>query len=77
MCCTLLEINVLIQLFLFLYRVHTVPSVEHFTNFFFIVQDDNLRDVLSMLIQLMNDHPASLVPAFDSKVGAHRYLDPE
>ena len=27
------------------------------------------RDVLSMLIQLMNDHPASLVPAFDSKVG--------
>ena len=31
-------------------------------------EDRNLRDVLSMLIQLMNDHPASLVPAFDSKV---------
>ena len=30
-------------------------------------EDRNLRDVLSMLIQLMNDHPASLVPAFDSK----------
>ena len=31
-------------------------------------EDRNLRDVLTMLIQLMNDHPASLVPAFDSKV---------
>ena len=33
-----------------------------------VQEDRNLRDVLTMLIQLMNDHPASLVPAFDSKV---------
>jgi len=43
-------------------------------------EDRNLRDVLSMLIQLMNDHPASLVPAFDSKGGVRtvfKLLDSE
>jgi hypothetical protein len=43
-------------------------------------EDENLRDVLSMLIQLMNDHPASLVPAFDSKGGVRtvfKLLDSE
>ena len=32
------------------------------------MQDENVKDVLGILIQLMNDHPASLVPAFDAKV---------
>ena len=39
-------------------------------------EDRNLRDVLSMLIQLMNDHPASLVPAFDSKASIVRTITP-
>jgi hypothetical protein len=27
-----------------------------------------VKDVLTILISLMNEHPASLVPAFDAKV---------
>ena len=44
-------------------------ELQSILNYLTTVQEDrNLRDVLSMLIQLMNDHPASLVPAFDTKV---------
>ena len=44
-------------------------ELQSILNYLTTVQEDtNLRDVLTMLIQLMNDHPASLVPAFDSKV---------
>ena len=44
-------------------------ELQSILNYLTTVQEDrNLRDVLTMLIQLMNDHPASLVPAFDTKV---------
>ena len=33
------------------------------------IQDDNLVDVLDLLVSLMAEHPASMVPAFDSKLG--------
>ncbi|XP_059162921.1 neurobeachin-like isoform X4 [Physella acuta] len=32
-------------------------------------EDDNLIDVLELLVQLMSEHPASMVPAFDQKNG--------
>lgn len=32
-------------------------------------QDDNLLDVLELLVELMAQHPASMVPAFDKKNG--------
>ncbi|KAF2368096.1 protein of unknown function DUF4704 [Trinorchestia longiramus] len=32
-------------------------------------EDENLHDVLQMLMSLMSEQPASMVPAFDSKVG--------
>ncbi|KAK6172415.1 hypothetical protein SNE40_016068 [Patella caerulea] len=32
-------------------------------------EDDNLSDVLELLVQLMAEHPASMVPAFDRKQG--------
>ena len=34
-----------------------------------IHEDDNLHDVLSLLVSLMSEHPASMVPAFDKKSG--------
>lgn len=33
------------------------------------VQDENLLDVLDLLVHLMSEHPASMVPAFDRKAG--------
>ena len=35
----------------------------------FTPQDDNLQDVLNLTVQLMSEHPASMVPAFDRKSG--------
>lgn len=32
-------------------------------------EDENLHDILQMLMSLMCDHPATLVPAFDTKGG--------
>ena len=32
-------------------------------------QDDNLLDVLQLTVQLMAEHPASMVPNFDRKQG--------
>ncbi|XP_076065007.1 neurobeachin-like [Oratosquilla oratoria] len=32
-------------------------------------EDENLHDVLQMLMSLMSEHPASMVPAFDAKHG--------
>ncbi|KAK6637449.1 hypothetical protein RUM44_007866 [Polyplax serrata] len=32
-------------------------------------EDENLHDVLQMLISLMSEHPAAMVPAFDAKQG--------
>ena len=50
-------------------------ELQSILNYLTTVQEDrNLRDVLSMLIQLMNDHPASLVPAFDTKVKYGLYI---
>ncbi|CAN8012241.1 unnamed protein product, partial [Ixodes pacificus] len=34
-----------------------------------VFQDENLHDVLQMLMNLMAEHPASMVPAFDCKNG--------
>jgi hypothetical protein len=34
-----------------------------------LLQDENLHDVLQMLICLISEHPASMVPAFDMKQG--------
>jgi hypothetical protein len=35
----------------------------------YMLQDENLHDVLQMLISLISEHPASMVPAFDVKQG--------
>lgn len=32
-------------------------------------EDDNLLDVLQLVVILMNEHPPSMIPAFDSKYG--------
>ena len=33
------------------------------------LQDDNLMDVLQLLVALMSEHPASMIPAFDQRNG--------
>ncbi|GBM24398.1 Neurobeachin [Araneus ventricosus] len=38
-------------------------------------EDENLHDVLQMLMSLMSEHPASMVPAFDIKNGISNDLD--
>lgn len=35
----------------------------------FSIKDDNLYDVLQMMICLMNEDPASMIPGFDRKQG--------
>lgn len=32
-------------------------------------EDDNLLDVLKLVVTLMNEHPPSMIPAFDRKAG--------
>ena len=36
---------------------------------FVLLQDDNTIDVLELLVHLMAEHPASMVPSFDKKQG--------
>jgi hypothetical protein len=37
--------------------------------FVYVVQDDNLMDVLKLAVELMAEHPMSMVPTFDKKGG--------
>ena len=32
-------------------------------------EDDNLFDILKLVVTLMNEHPPSMIPAFDRKSG--------
>lgn len=32
-------------------------------------QDENIHDVLQLLVALMSEHPASMIPAFDQRNG--------
>lgn len=34
-----------------------------------IMQDENIHDVLQLLVALMSEHPASMIPAFDQRNG--------
>uniref|UniRef100_A0A3Q3J877 Neurobeachin n=1 Tax=Monopterus albus TaxID=43700 RepID=A0A3Q3J877_MONAL len=36
---------------------------------FFPLQDENIHDVLQLLVALMSEHPASMIPAFDQRNG--------
>lgn len=38
------------------------------------MQDENIHDVLQLLVALMSEHPASMIPAFDQRNGI-RYDD--
>lgn len=33
------------------------------------MQDENIHDVLQLLVALMSEHPASMIPAFDQRNG--------
>lgn len=33
------------------------------------LQDENLHDVLQLVVALMSEHPASMIPAFDQRNG--------
>lgn len=35
----------------------------------FCLQDENLHDVLQLVVALMSEHPASMIPAFDQRNG--------
>lgn len=35
----------------------------------FLLQDENLHDVLQLVVALMSEHPASMIPAFDQRNG--------
>lgn len=37
-------------------------------------ESENLIDVLKLVVTLMNEHPPSMIPAFDSKVGVRTVL---
>jgi len=34
-----------------------------------VMQDENIHDVLQLLVALMSEHPASMIPAFDQRNG--------
>lgn len=34
-----------------------------------VLQDENIHDVLQLLVALMSEHPASMIPAFDQRNG--------
>ncbi|KAM9602340.1 neurobeachin isoform 5-T5 [Morphnus guianensis] len=34
-----------------------------------VIQDENIHDVLQLLVALMSEHPASMIPAFDQRNG--------
>lgn len=34
-----------------------------------VTQDENIHDVLQLLVALMSEHPASMIPAFDQRNG--------
>ena len=45
-------------------------SFVHLFNFAFAApQDENIHDVLQLLVALMSEHPASMIPAFDQRNG--------
>lgn len=35
----------------------------------YVMQDENIHDVLQLLVALMSEHPASMIPAFDQRNG--------
>lgn len=51
--------------------LHTVYEVKSKLSFLYkvIYQDDNLNDVLDVTINLMSEHPKTMVPAFDRRQG--------
>jgi len=49
--------------------VYTHTQQLMFMSVCLCAQDENLLDVLSLLVSLMSEHPASMVPAFDRKAG--------
>ena len=53
--------------------LHTVQEVRTTsvdrTNTFACLQDENLIDVLDMVVNLMSEHPKTMVPAFDRRLG--------
>ncbi|VEL16468.1 unnamed protein product [Protopolystoma xenopodis] len=51
--------------------LHTLTSNDHLAVLTPFNQDENLRDVLYFVVGLMADHPATMVPAFDRRQGAH------
>jgi len=51
------------------HSVHTHTQQLMFMSVCLCAQDENLLDVLSLLVSLMSEHPASMVPAFDRKAG--------
>lgn len=56
------------SLALFLSPLHSFLSPCHVTNGF-ALQDENLHDVLQLVVALMSEHPASMIPAFDQRNG--------
>ena len=39
-----------------------------------IKKNENLIDVLKLVVTLMNEHPPSMIPAFDSKQGVRTVI---
>ncbi|ELK23481.1 Neurobeachin [Myotis davidii] len=40
-----------------------------------ILKDENIHDVLQLLVALMSEHPASMIPAFDQRNGIRRKVE--
>lgn len=53
---------------LFIRPLSSSYSFVHLHNFF-ASQDENIHDVLQLLVALMSEHPASMIPAFDQRNG--------
>lgn len=48
---------------------HVHPYNPFIPPLFFALQDENIHDVLQLLVALMSEHPASMIPAFDQRNG--------
>lgn len=65
---------VLSQNYTFLFKLLFLDPTEIslpplFTCPFCSLQDENIHDVLQLLVALMSEHPASMIPAFDQRNG--------
>uniref|UniRef100_A0A8C1U4P4 Neurobeachin a n=1 Tax=Cyprinus carpio TaxID=7962 RepID=A0A8C1U4P4_CYPCA len=50
-------------------RIYRLTGIFYPSSYTLILKDENIHDVLQLLVALMSEHPASMIPAFDQRNG--------